>query len=161
MPNYVPIRGDYGVVSTSGFVGFLIQLGTRSKDNHAFIYEGNGVIIEATPRKGIIRSSVDSYSNIIWNKHEAKSTEQRDIIVKAAGELVGLPYSFRAIALDATRILHIKVPGFLTRWVANAKGFDCSGSVARCYKAAGITVDPLAPVYEVTPATLSYRLLFL
>ena len=47
MNNYEPKAGDYGVVKTSGILGWLIRLGTMSRWNHALVYIGDGKIVEA------------------------------------------------------------------------------------------------------------------
>ena len=77
--NYVPRIGDIGVVRTGGYAARLIQIGTLSRWNHAFIYIGYGNIVEATPR-GVKFGKADQYQNIVWNKHQIISDEDRAFI---------------------------------------------------------------------------------
>jgi hypothetical protein len=43
----MPEIGDYAGVRTAGWAGRVIRWGTHSKVNHAFVYVGDGLIIEA------------------------------------------------------------------------------------------------------------------
>jgi hypothetical protein len=63
-----PNIGDFFVVRTTGWAARLIQLGTWSKWNHAGIYIGDDMIIEATPR-GVMLSNVSKYNKykILWS----------------------------------------------------------------------------------------------
>ena len=61
---YEPKPGDFGVVKTNGLAARLIQLGTASRWNHAFIYIGGGVIAEARPKEGLVLKSVSQYKKI-------------------------------------------------------------------------------------------------
>jgi len=157
---YTPAPGDYGVVHTNGFFGKLIRLGTLSRWNHAFVYIGNGQIVEANP-SGVAISPVDKYPAyyVAWNQHEKLNEEQRMQIVAHAKSMVGVSYGFVDIANLAFRILGLKV-------IANTKifktaskryGVICSELVAECYGAAGI--DFGSPI-SVTPGDLAYRLVY-
>jgi hypothetical protein len=76
-----PNVGDFFVVHTTGFAARLIQLGTWSKWNHAGIYIGDDMIIEARPR-GVTLSHISKYDNhdILW------STEPEPPFTEAEGE---------------------------------------------------------------------------
>jgi len=156
--SYTPRIGDYGVVRTSGVFGKLIRLGTSSPDNHAVIYIGNGLLVEATPH-GVKINSIDEYPLIAWNQHEELTDTQREAIAAHARSLVGKPYSFITIALIVLRILGAK---FLSDnkfmvWAATKEGYICSELVAECYSSAGIKLFQ-KPDYEVVPGDLSRRL---
>jgi len=75
----MPSVGDYFVVHTTGIAARLIQIGTRSKWNHAGIYIGDGKIIEARP-SGVKIDNLSKYDNhkIIWS-NESSLTEQERI----------------------------------------------------------------------------------
>jgi cell wall-associated NlpC family hydrolase len=88
----VPELGDFGVTRTNGPAAWLIRLVTRSAVNHAFVYVGNGQIVEANP-SGAAIGTVDEYPNAIWS-HVALTTQQRHAINNAARSLVGTPYSW-------------------------------------------------------------------
>ena len=156
---YEPRVGDYGLVQTKGFFGFLIQLGTFSKVNHAFIYEGDGIIIEAKPRQGVTRSPVSDYEGIIWNKWEELTDSQREAIVDFAALQVGKKYFFGDIAVIAARILRIPVPKIILKRIAHEGGIReiCSDMATRCYRNAGVEIEPAKPAYFVTPSDLLYR----
>ena len=155
---YEPLPGDYGVVKTNGFFGWLIRLGTTSRWNHAVIYIGNDEIIEANPH-GVEINKLDRHEHIAWNQHEGLTNQQRIQIVKAAYSAVGEPYDFWTIADIALRILGLKL---LTVWLleklARNKGYICSELVAECYRKAKL---PLAHAdYLCTPGDLAERLIW-
>ena len=156
--SYEPRFGDYGVVKTNGFFGWLIRLGTFSRWNHAVVYVGNGEIVSADPR-GIKKKPVSEYPNIAWNKHEELDDNQRMQIVNAALEAIGKPYDFFTIADLAFRILGLKVltAGILSRLARN-HGYICSELVAECYRKGGLVVAK--EDYLCTPGDLAERLIW-
>lgn len=158
---YQPQAGDYGCVQTNGIVGFLIQLGTLTKYNHAFIYLGDGEIIEATPRHGVIISPVTNYKNIAWNMHEPKTDEQREALVVQALTHLGDRYSFLAFLAIAMRILHVRSPKWLCVHLDKSKNEICSELVARDYRACEFAVEGQRPDYYISPSDLIYRLLYI
>lgn len=158
---YEPQIGDYGCVQTNGLVGFLIQLGTVTKYNHAFIYIGGGKIIEATPRRGVIISPVTNYKNIAWNIHEPKTDDQRNALVNEALKYLGRKYSFLSFIIDGLEILHVKVPNRLKSRASKADHVDCSGMVTRVYRTCGFTVEAMRPAFSIKPSDLIYRLLYI
>jgi len=158
---YQPQPGDYGCVQTNGVIGFLIQLGTLTKFNHAFIYVGDGQIIEATPRKGVILSPVDKYSNIAWNQHEPKTDEQRAELVAEAKTHLGNKYSFIDYIAIILRMLRFNAPEWLINRLDNSPDVICSQLVAAVYRACGYIIDGEMPEFYVTPSDLIYRLLYI
>lgn len=157
---YAPRPGDYGVVKTSGWIGFLIRVGTMARWNHTFIYIGDGKIIEANPT-GVEIKPVTEYPLIAWNQHEVLTEKQRNRIVEEAQKLVGRPYGFLDIANLILRILGLKIlanTSLLTK-MAERYGVICSELVALSYQAASITlVDK--PANIVTPGDLAERLIY-
>ena len=158
---YKPRPGDYGVISTDGIMGFLIQLGTFSKENHAVVYVGNGKIVEATTGSGVVISDVSSYKNIIWNKNDDLTTKHRLAICEHAMSLIGSPYSFRNIFVIALRIFGARIPDWVEIRLSRDKGLICSELVVMCYRFAGLRIVPGVKPYFVTPSDLMYRLLLL
>ena len=158
---YEPQLGDYGCVATSGFVGFLIQLGTMTKFNHSFIYVGDGKIVEATPLHGVILSPVSKYEDIAWNKGEAKSDEQRQNLVKEAFTHLGRRYSFLDYVAIILRMLRFQAPGWLTYKLSMTTSEICSELVARVYRKCGFSIDGDKPDFYITPSDLIYRLLYI
>ena len=153
-----PIPGQYGVVATPGFFGFLIRLGTFSRWNHAFIYIGKGQIVEANP-KGVQVMPVSEYPNIAWNQHEPLTATQRLAIVDTATSFIGKPYDFTDIFILTFRCLGLKLPRFFFGNVSKHKGLICSELVAKAYKSAGIELVAKADNL-VTPSDLAYRLIY-
>lgn len=155
---YKPRAGDYGVVKTNGFFAKLIRLGTVSRWNHAFIYIGDGQIVEANPT-GVAVSSVDKYPLIAWNQHEKLSGDQREAIVFHASNLVGRPYNFGIIAMLALRALGVKIlPQWLVHYLADHQGYICSELVAESYDKAKHPVAPNADLCN--PGDLAERLIW-
>lgn len=141
MSEFTPVIGQFGVVKTNGIFGKLIRIGTLSRWNHAFIYVGDGKIVEANPR-GVEVSDVSKYPVIAWNKHQELSESERQTIAQSALATVGKSYSFLTIALLAFRILGVRI--FSNTWViaklAMKEGYICSELVAECYDKAGIVI---------------------
>jgi uncharacterized protein YycO len=155
---YMPSMGDYGVVKTNGWMGMLIRVGTLSRWNHAFIYIGDGKIVEANP-KGVAISNVSKYKDIAWNQHEQLTEAQRQKIVKRAKQMVGEPYGFGAILVIAFKILGLKVISKLRKFAENEKSVICSQLVAMCYSYAKIKVSD-KPHAFTTPGDLAFRLIY-
>jgi len=158
--SYEPRPGDYGVVKTNGFFGWLIRLGTVSRWNHCFIYVGDGQIIGADPT-GVKKSPLSNYPVVAWNRHEELTDAQRTIIVESATHALGEPYGYFTIALLTFRILGLKIlSNFpLIKKLAAKDGFICSELVDSCYLRADVTlVDK--PDYLVVPGDLAERLIY-
>jgi len=158
MMTYKPRPGDYGVVSSNGFFAKLIRLGTVSRWNHAFIYIGDGKVVEANPT-GVAISPLWKYPRVAWNQHEKLRGDQREAIVYHATNLVGRPYNFGIIAMLALRALGIKVfPQSFIHYLARHQGYICSELVAECYEKAGHLVCPNTDL--VNPGDLAERLIW-
>lgn len=161
MKEYSPRKGDYGVVKTKGWLGFIIRVGTVSRWNHAFIYIGDGKIVEANPT-GVEIQPI-RYERVAWNNHEELTDEQRSKIVELALDQVGRGYSFLTIALIVLRILGIKILAnskFLLK-AAEKDGYICSELVSEVYFNAGINLLPQKPDYTTVPGDLAERLIYL
>jgi cell wall-associated NlpC family hydrolase len=157
---YEPRPGDYGVVKTNGVFGKLIRVGTVSRWNHAFIYIGDGLIVEANPM-GVVISKASKYEVIAWNQHETLTDAQRTKIVNEAKRLIGKSYGFLDIANLMLRILGLKLLAntSLLDKMAERYGVICSELVALSYDAAKIDVCG-KPANIVTPGDLAERLIY-
>lgn len=160
--SYQPIYGDYGVVHTSGAFGKLIRLGTFSHWNHAVVYIGGGLLIEANP-KGVQIKPVSEYKDgdIAWNQHEGLTSAQRTAIVAHAHSLVGSVYNFATIAVLTLRILGLRVLSNMSilKHLAEKDGYICSELVVACYNFANVVISD-KPDYLTTPANLAFRLMY-
>lgn len=95
-----PLPGDFGVVRTGGWQGRLIRIGTDSPVNHAFVYVGDGKVIEARPG-GAGYARLSKYRNVKWSTGVPSlelTDAQRAQVFAAAERLVGTPYSWVDIA---------------------------------------------------------------
>lgn len=168
---YEPQAGDIGLVSISGDVGKAIRVGQwllaaidqwtpagRSiKDDedwanyqHAFVYLGNGMLIEAEPGGARIRplSEYDGAS-IYWCRHISAglSPKTRNAIVLHAQALLKTPYSFLDYFALTARKLHIWLPG-LRFYVQLTRHLICSALAVWSYELGGSTVfDGVWPGY--------------
>lgn len=135
--------GDFGLVRMDGFVGPLIRAGQWAYNGvftdieHAFVYVGDGQIVEAMPG-GALLSPLSKYDgetiywssgHIPWSGNEER---QREMIVEAARGYVGTPYSFLDYFAMAAHRLSIPAPG-LQHYIATTKHMICSQLVDQCY----------------------------
>ena len=155
---YEPRIGDYGIVKTNGWAARFIQVGTASRWNHAFIYIGDGKIVEANPT-GVEISPVSKYPKIAWNQHEELTDAQRQKIVKRAKAFIGEKYGFGAILVIALKILGLKVIPTLRKAAENENSVICSQLVAWSYSVAKNKLSD-KPHAFTTPGDLAERLIY-
>lgn len=145
-----PLPGDFGVVATRGplldrLAAWAIRWGTDSPVNHAFIYTGDGRIVEAV--RHVQLGYTDEYDDIIWSTGRlpaelTPSTSQREEIVSSALGMCGDKYNvwdIVAIGLAQKRLGH--TVNDRTWWAKrlNADGREiCSQAVDKAYLAAGL-----------------------
>src|SRR6516162_438821 len=103
----IVLPGSYGVSHGSGIAGELIRHATESWAGHAFVYVGNGQIIEAAPPCARIASAA-SHTDAVWNVRYPLTDAQRDAIVARAHALVGTPYDYPAYVGFALELLKIR-----------------------------------------------------
>jgi cell wall-associated NlpC family hydrolase len=135
--------GDFGVSHMGGQAGKLIRFGQWlngsgfSDYEHAFIYVGNGKVIEAEPAGA--RLATFNYGGVLWSSDKVKidSPLRRLAIVTLAHSYAGTPYSWADYFALATHRLHIPAPG-LKSYVSTSGHMICSQLVDRCYQDAGI-----------------------
>ena len=158
--SYSPQVGDFGIIKSNGITARLIQIGTISRWNHAFIYIGDGNIIEARPKEGVVIRSVSEYDKIAWNQHQNLTTKQRKQIIERANSLLGKKYGFLDISILVLRILGFKFfNGKILEKMVMRQGIICSELVAICYDSAGINLID-KPEYLVTPGDLAEYLIY-
>lgn len=169
-----PEPGDFAVVAVGGAGGVLIGLGERlngdafSAYQHAFVYVGDGYVIEAESG-GARRRQVNGWPDrpefvtpgqlTAWSTGQlgplTPSADQRTRICAAAEGYVGTPYSWLDYFAIAAHRLHLPVPG-LKGYIASTGHMICSQLVDQCYADAGVHLfaDGRWPGY-VTPADLA------
>lgn len=142
MTNVVPIAADFGLTQISGGAGRLIRFGQWLNGDgfanfeHAFMYLGNGQIIEAEPGGARIRPVTEyALQNVRWSTgHFSLTPEQRTRIAARARAFEGVPYSFADYAALAAHRLHIPVPG-LNDFIYDSQHVICSQLVDISYQA--------------------------
>lgn len=140
-----PLPGDFGLTSIPGPVGWLIRLGQMLAGagavdiEHAFLYVGDGRIIEAAPG-GAVETDLAEYADrpVRWSTGRIELTDaQRTAIVAAARASIGTPYSFVDYLAIAAHRFHLPLPG-LRAYVASSGHRICSQAVDAEYLAAGV-----------------------
>lgn len=164
---FPPKPGDFGLVSTHGPGALAIRAGeniyqrrhhlkTVTK-NHAFIYMGDGTIVEANPT-GANYGSVLQYENIMWSTGWWPLTvQQRHDITMQADRFVAAktPYNWldiAALTVSLTLDDHA-VPKFVWGRLDRPDRLICSQLVAACYADAGIHLD-VSDTGQITPGML-------
>lgn len=132
--------GCFGVSHGSGLAGELIRHATESWAGHAFVYIGNGQIVEGWAPVARV-APADSHPDAVWNAHEALTDEQRMQIVARAQALVGTPYDWSAYVGFALEVLKLRSGSQLDPVFKQDRWRVCSALVADCYERAGITID--------------------
>ena len=160
-----PLMGDFGLVRINGDAGRLIRIGQWLNRNgfdnyeHAFLYLGNGMIIEAEP--GGARLNELTYTDVMWSTgHISLTDQQRTRIALVGTGFEHVPYSaldYFALAALRTRMPFTKK---LEGYVKTSKHMICSQLVDRAYNLAGVELFKDGRFDgEVTPGALEQRLL--
>jgi uncharacterized protein YycO len=157
---YIAANGDivqpgcYGVSHGSGVTGELIRHATESWAGHAFVYVGNGQIIEAEPPAARV-SAADSHPDAIWNVRCELTDAERDAIVARARALVGCPYDYPAYLGFALEVLKLRDGQELDPVFRTGHWRVCSDLVADCYAYAGLNLEQGLPYPNlISPADL-------
>jgi hypothetical protein len=148
----MPELGAFGVVRTNGLAAWLIRFGTHSKVNHAFIYVGDGRIIEAQPG-GAIESDASKYPDAIWSNLYLPDVKRVEIAAWAKQQ-IGVPYGWPDIAALSLACLGIK-PGFIARRIERMDRLICSQLADKAYMLSDVHLfqDGRLPG-QVTPGDL-------
>ena len=134
------LPGSYGVSHGSGITGELIRHATESWAGHAFVYVGNGQIIEAMPPVARV-SAAASHPDAVWNVHYPLTDAQRDAIVARAHALVGCTYDYPAYVGFALEVLKLANGQELDPVFRQDHWRVCSALVADCYTYAGQNLE--------------------
>lgn len=142
-------RGNYACVKTPfvykklfglrvalpNLFGWAVRIFTVSPYDHAFIYIGEGKIVEAQPRGAKI-SNLSKYDGceMVWSNDDLTDS-QRIIISSKAKSLVGTPYGFLDLVYLGLATLNIRFKWILDR-VERENRLICSQLVAVCGKTA-------------------------
>lgn len=145
-----PLPGDFGLCRIPGGVGLLIRFGQWLTGGglacyeHAFVYVGDGRIVEAEPG-GAREADLAEYAGqtILWSTGRIPLTDvQRQAIVSAARRYIGVPYSFLDYVAIAAHRWHLPGGRWLRRYVATTRHMLCSQLVDAAYADAGVQLFP-------------------
>ncbi len=154
----LPSPGNYGVSHGSGMVGALIRHATESWAGHAFLFVGNGMIIEAAPPATRLAPAA-SHPDAVWNLHEPLTQAQRTAIVARAHALLGTPYDYGAYIGFALEVLKLASGKELEAVFKRDQWRVCSADVADEYGFAGVDLTAgLKYPNLVSPADLYNRI---
>ena len=160
-----PDVGDFAVCSSGGDAGKAIAFGEWlcgdqfTQYQHAFIYAGDGTIIEAAP-DGCVERARTGHAVELWSTGIIELTDaERRTIVAYARTYIGAGYSWADYAAIAAHRLHIPFP-HLKAYIASTGHQICSQLVDQSYMDAGVHLfrDGRWPGM-VTPADLAGLLL--
>lgn len=162
---YNPKPGDIGLSQSDGLFGkFILKaqalLGDWAIYTHAFIYIGDGLVVEAMPRGAQIDDSAKydfAHTKTVYAQLDLTAVQRHDIVLQAL-KLVGTPYSF--LDFLALGLTHYKIkPGWVRRRVQNSGHMICSQLVTEAYRRAGIELFPDKRLsQDVTPGDLAESL---
>jgi cell wall-associated NlpC family hydrolase len=159
-----PLPGDFALTRISGITGRAIAagqaiIGDASPVQHALIYVGNGMIVQAMPGGAELISLEEASEPVIWSSGLIPLTDsQRDAMVLEAVALVGTPYSY--LDYVSLGLAHFRVrPAWVTDFIADSGHLICSQLVDEVYLRASVQLfdDGRLPG-DVTPGDL-YKLL--
>lgn len=142
-----PLPGDFFVTATYGskldrFLAFLIRWGTNSPYNHAGVYLGDNVIMEAQPG-GARTNDITAYPDAVWSTgHIPLTDHDREHIVFHAKLERGVQYSWLdivAITLAQKRLGgRVNSKSWFAKRISSSKTLICSELVDRVYNLSDI-----------------------
>jgi hypothetical protein len=135
------LPGCYGISRGQGITGDLIRHAAGPRPGHAFIYIGNGRIVEVAPPTVRIAPAA-SHPDALWNAHCSLTAAQRQRICVRALALVGRPYDYPAYTAFALKVLRPRDGAELDPVFKADHWQVCSSMVADCYASAGIRLEP-------------------
>jgi len=111
--------GTFGMSHGGGSAGEMIRTATQSNVGHAFLYLGNGVIVQGQPPVAAL-APADSHSDAIWAyrmwdwlreangwTQDRVSSAQASVVARGHA-LVGCSYDFEAYAAFTTMVLKLR-----------------------------------------------------
>jgi uncharacterized protein YycO len=155
-----PQPGDFALCRIPGIAGRAIALGERligdaSAVQHAYVYVGDGNIVQAMPSGAELVPLSEAEPAVVWSGSAINLTEsQRDAICHIAKHFVGTPYGWLDYISLALAAWHIR-PGFVKRRITQDDTLICSQLVDYAYECGGVWLfdDGRIPG-DVTPGDL-------
>ena len=133
------ITGQVAIISTSGWVGRLVQLVTNSAWNHCVIAINEFECVSAEPGGAVLRYISDYRNDLVaWSQFDL-SVEQRVRISTWGWEHLDTDYDYLGFAAIAvTKLLGPLAPKWLLRYIATRDRLICSYLVDLALQAGGI-----------------------
>jgi uncharacterized protein YycO len=132
--------GTYGLSHGGGITGELIRSATQSWAGHAFIYVGNGMMVEGVPpRAQLVTAS--KYDDAIWAYKMPITPEQQVKAGDRAHALIGTDYDYPAYIGFALEVLKLRSGEELDPIFKSDTWRVCSALVYDCLSYAGVTID--------------------
>lgn len=132
--------GQFGLSHGSGMTGELIRHATESWAGHAFIYVGNGQIVEGTAPRARL-ASASEYDDAVWAFNMPITPEQEVKAIDRAHALIGTSYDYPAYIGFALEVLKLRTGKELDPEFHDDNWRVCSALVYDCLTFAGITFD--------------------
>ncbi|MFC8583204.1 hypothetical protein ACFUGD_01300 [Streptomyces sp. NPDC057217] len=155
-----PLPGDFALTKIGGVTGKLVAagqalVGDASPVQHAFVYVGDGQVVQAMPGGAELIRLEDASEPVVWSTGHFELTPlRREFIKWTAIGLVGTPYSFLDYA--SIGLAHFRIrPRWVREFVADTGHMICSQLVDEVYLRAGVHLfdDGRLPG-DVTPGDL-------
>ncbi|WP_425837400.1 hypothetical protein [Streptomyces fractus] len=155
-----PQPGDFALTKITRLSGAAISagqwlVGDGAPVQHAFVYVGNGEIVQAMPGGAELIRLEDASEPVVWSTGRIPLTAaERMRVCGAARGLVGTPYSFMDYVSIALAFYRIR-PRWVRDFVTDTGHLICSQLVDEAYLRAGVHLfdDGRIPG-DVTPGDL-------
>lgn len=150
----MPDLGDFMVTPTSGLFAWCIRKVTHSPVNHAAVYVGYGLVMEARP-SGAGPAGVSQYPKATWSNIPLNPS-QRLKIASAALDMKKTPYNFLDIAAQFfVRVFGWNAPVWALNRLGRSDRLQCAQLVDLAYNKGGVQLFPDArPMGLVAPSDL-------
>jgi hypothetical protein len=134
------VPGIYGLSHGGGITGELIRSATQSWAGHAFIYVGNGMMVEGVPPRAQLVPA-GKYDDAIWAYKMPISPEQEVKAGDRAHALIGTDYDYPAYIGFALEVLKLKSGQQLDPVFKSDTWRVCSALVYDSLTFAGLSFD--------------------
>ncbi|WNI28631.1 hypothetical protein [Streptomyces sp. ITFR-6] len=156
----IPQVGDFGLTKITGITGKAIAvgqalIGDAAPVQHALVYVGNGMIVQAMPSGAELIRLEDASPVVEWSTgHFELDDQTRFNIAMEARSLVGTPYSYLDYVSLGLAHFHVR-PRLVRNFVASTGHLICSQLVDEVHLRADVHLfdDGRLPG-DVTPGDL-------
>lgn len=138
MNNQTLQLGQYGITHGKGILSKGIELVTRSWASHAFLYVGDGLIVESEADGAVLSDAHKYDGDVVWCPPRLMDGRGEQI-AKAGLSLVGVPYSYLGIAaIGVAKITGEHTPKWAQKRLDDRGDLFCSQLVDEAYQRAGV-----------------------